>query len=174
MSNCSHYYGDIPAKRVFYQNQILDHWCTLPFQLFCFNFGTSCWLLGFIKRYIGATHIIHHYIPGQPFYLRQMIYPAVKPGMVALGVRNNDLGIAVRANRYFSDATVSSRGGWWFYTCMLFGSVFYAIHDVEVMIALGRRLVKRYILGVKDAEVTKLFVPPSATEMRNLADTLNE
>jgi fatty acid desaturase len=39
MSNCSHYYGDIPEKSVFYQNQILDHWTTFPFQLLCFNFG---------------------------------------------------------------------------------------------------------------------------------------
>ena len=39
MSNCSHYYGDIPEKSVFYQNQILDHWLLYPFQLFAFNFG---------------------------------------------------------------------------------------------------------------------------------------
>ena len=40
MSNCSHYYGDIPGKSVLYQNQILDHWMLYPFQLFCVNFGT--------------------------------------------------------------------------------------------------------------------------------------
>ena len=40
MSNCSHYYGDIPEKSVFYQNQILDHPIFYPFQLFCVNFGT--------------------------------------------------------------------------------------------------------------------------------------
>jgi hypothetical protein len=39
MSNCSHYYGDIPEKSVFYQNQILDHWILYPFQVFCMNFG---------------------------------------------------------------------------------------------------------------------------------------
>jgi len=39
MSNCSHYYGDIPEKSVFYQNQILDHWILFPFQFFCVNFG---------------------------------------------------------------------------------------------------------------------------------------
>jgi len=42
MSNCSHYYGDIPEKSVFYQNQILDHWILYPFQLFCVNFGKLC------------------------------------------------------------------------------------------------------------------------------------
>jgi hypothetical protein len=39
MSNCSHYYGDIPEKSVFYQNQILDHPIVYPFQLLCMNFG---------------------------------------------------------------------------------------------------------------------------------------
>lgn len=39
MSNCSHYYGDIPEKSVFFQNQILDHPLVYPFQLFCMNFG---------------------------------------------------------------------------------------------------------------------------------------
>lgn len=41
MSNCSHYYGDIPEKSVFYQNQILDHPILYPFQFLCMNFGTS-------------------------------------------------------------------------------------------------------------------------------------
>lgn len=39
MSNCSHYYGDIPEKSVSYQNQILDHWTLYIFQIFCMNFG---------------------------------------------------------------------------------------------------------------------------------------
>jgi hypothetical protein len=42
MSNLSHYYGDIPEKSVFYQNQILDHPLLYPFQFFCMNFGTYC------------------------------------------------------------------------------------------------------------------------------------
>lgn len=45
MSNCSHYYGDIPEKSVFYQNQILDHPLLYPFQLFCMNFGMCITLL---------------------------------------------------------------------------------------------------------------------------------
>merc|ERR1712137_143741 len=63
VSTGCHYYGDIPEKNVFFQNQVIDHWVFYPFQLFCFNFG--------------ATHIIHHYVSRQPFYLRQMCAPEV-------------------------------------------------------------------------------------------------
>ena len=89
VSNCSHYFGDIPEKSVFYQNQILDHWIMLPLNCLCMNFG--------------ATHIVHHYVPGQPFYLRNMVYPKVRDFMIENGVRNNDLGIVARANRYYSN-----------------------------------------------------------------------
>ena len=41
MSNSSHYYGDIPEKSAFYQNQILDHWLLYPLQFLCFNFGKN-------------------------------------------------------------------------------------------------------------------------------------
>lgn len=86
MSTYSHYYEDIPAGAVFYQNQILRGWYIWPFQLFCFNFG--------------ATHIIHHYVVNQPFYLRQMVASASLAAMTAQGVRVNDLGIVGRANRW--------------------------------------------------------------------------
>jgi fatty acid desaturase len=39
MSNCSHYYGDIPERSVLHQNQILDHPLFYPFQIMCANFG---------------------------------------------------------------------------------------------------------------------------------------
>jgi hypothetical protein len=87
MSNSSHYYGDIPRNSLFYQNQIMDHWCLIPFQLFCFNFG--------------ATHIIHHYVPQQPFYIRQLVYGRVRDFMVSKGVRANDFDAVFRGNRYF-------------------------------------------------------------------------
>ncbi len=86
MSSCSHYYGDIPERDVFFQNQILNHWAFLPFQLFCFNFGT--------------THVIHHYVINQPFYLRQMVAKATLAEMRQQGTRNNDLGTIARANRW--------------------------------------------------------------------------
>jgi len=88
MSSCSHYYGDIPERDIFFQNQILRNWMLFPFQLFCFNFG--------------ATHIIHHYVINQPFYLRQMVSPAVQAEMGRQGTRINDLGTFVRANRWGS------------------------------------------------------------------------
>ncbi len=86
ISSSSHYYGDIPQSAVYFQNQILDHWLTWPLQVFCFNFG--------------ATHILHHYVVRQPFYLRQLIAPGVRDALVAEGVRRNDLGTFRRANRW--------------------------------------------------------------------------
>lgn len=86
VSSMSHYYGDIAPNDVTMQNQILDHWAFLPLQLFCFNFG--------------ATHVLHHYVVPQPFYLRQMVAPGVKDTLIAEGVRHNDLGTAERANRW--------------------------------------------------------------------------
>lgn len=85
MSSSSHYYGDIPERDIFFQNQILSNWMLFPFQLFCFNFG--------------ATHIIHHYVINQPFYLRQMVARAAQAEMRRQGARSNDLGTFVRANR---------------------------------------------------------------------------
>ncbi len=81
-----HYAGDIPRGDVLFENQILDHWAFLPLQIFCFNFG--------------ATHVIHHFVATQPFYLRQMVLKKVKPVMIEFGTRNNDLRILARANRY--------------------------------------------------------------------------
>lgn len=86
MSSYSHYYEDIPDRDVFHQNQILNSWLVLPFQLFCFNFG--------------ATHIIHHYVVRQPFYLRQMVACAAHREMIRQGTRTNDLAIVARSNRW--------------------------------------------------------------------------
>jgi fatty acid desaturase len=97
MSNATHYYGDIPEKSIFYQNQILDHPLVFPFQLFCCNFG--------------ATHIVHHYVPNQPFYIRELVYRRVKKFMVENGVRNNDLGTLLRGNRYFSSMEDATKAG---------------------------------------------------------------
>jgi len=86
VSSSSHYYGDIPDNAVYYQNQILDHWLLLPLQAFCFNFG--------------ATHVLHHYVVRQPFYIRQLVAPGVLPVLLEEGVRRNDLGTFRRANRW--------------------------------------------------------------------------
>lgn len=86
VSSMSHYYGDIEPNDVTQQNQILDHWSFAPMQLFCFNFG--------------ATHVLHHYVVQQPFYLRQLVAPAVKQTLIEQGVRHNDLATVRRANRW--------------------------------------------------------------------------
>jgi fatty acid desaturase len=86
MSSYCHYYEDIPMHDVFYQNQILSNWMLFPIQMFCFNFG--------------ATHITHHYVINQPFYLRQMVSRAAHAEMSRQGTRVNDLHALVRANRW--------------------------------------------------------------------------
>lgn len=85
VSSSSHYYGDIEGNDVYEQNQVLDHWSLWPLQLFCCNFG--------------ATHILHHYVVRQPFYLRHLVAPAVQDVLLAEGVPHNDLGTFARANR---------------------------------------------------------------------------
>jgi len=89
MASYCHYYGDIPHNSVYYQNQIIDHWTMWPFQFFSFNFG--------------ATHIIHHFVPNQPFYLRQMLAPKSLQTMVKHGIRLNDWEIIKRNNRFFDE-----------------------------------------------------------------------
>jgi fatty acid desaturase len=84
MSSYSHYYEDIPND-VYYQNQILRARYLWPLQLFCFNFG--------------ATHIIHHYVIAQPFYVRQLVARAAHEALIGNGVRVDDLDIVRRANR---------------------------------------------------------------------------
>jgi len=86
VSTGCHYFGDIPANNVYFQNQILDHPIFYPLQFFCFNFG--------------ATHIIHHYVTRQPFYLRQMCAPPIVAEMKKQGVRFNDLQIYKRNHRF--------------------------------------------------------------------------
>jgi fatty acid desaturase len=84
-----HYYGDIPRHNVYYQNQVLNHWTLLPLHLFCFNFG--------------ATHIIHHFVTNQPFYLRQMLAPKATEELIKHGIRNNDFDVIRKNNRYFDN-----------------------------------------------------------------------
>nr|CAG4711943.1 unnamed protein product [Naegleria fowleri] len=90
MASYCHYYGDVPAGDVFYQGQVIDHWTMWPFQLFCFNFG--------------ATHIIHHFVPNQPFYIREAISRKANAEMIRHGVRNNDWRIVARNNRYYESS----------------------------------------------------------------------
>ena len=87
-SNC-HYYGNIPSKQIAYQTQILDAWYLAPFQLFCFNFG--------------STHCIHHFVVNQPFYLRQLIAPLAHAAIKKYGeqvVKINDIASFWQKNQH--------------------------------------------------------------------------
>lgn len=85
ISSNMHYYGDVEEGNVIEQTQVLNRWWLAPLQLFCANFG--------------STHGIHHFVPGDPFYVRQMTAKVAHRVMRANGVRFNDLGTFRRANR---------------------------------------------------------------------------
>lgn len=85
-----HYFGDVEAGNVMQQTQVLNVWWTLPFQLFCFNFG--------------GTHAIHHFVVNETFYIRQITATRALKVMKEQGVRFNDIGTFKRANRYHENA----------------------------------------------------------------------
>jgi len=86
VSSYEHYYGDIPARDVFFQTQVITAPITWPAQIFCCFFG--------------ATHILHHYAVRQPFYLRTLVFPGVVEVLRREGVRFNDFGSIGRGNRW--------------------------------------------------------------------------
>ena len=86
VSSNMHYYGDVEDDNVIQQTQVLNPWWLAPFQLFCFNFG--------------STHAIHHFVVKEPFYIRQWTAPQAHAVMRAMGVRFNDFGSFTRANRW--------------------------------------------------------------------------
>lgn len=85
-----HYIGDVEPNNVLQQTQVLNKWWLFPMQLFCANFG--------------STHAIHHFVPGDPFWLRQMTAKRAHKVMRENGVRFNDLGTFRRNNRYTEQA----------------------------------------------------------------------
>lgn len=81
-----HYYGDVEDGNIIQQTQVLNKWWTLPFHLFCFNFG--------------STHAIHHFVVNEPFYLRQFTVSKAHKILKENGVRFNDTGTFKRGNRF--------------------------------------------------------------------------
>jgi hypothetical protein len=69
---------------------VWNRWWLLPFHLFCFNFG--------------STHAIHHFVVGEPFYVRQWTAREAHAVMRDMGVRFNDFGTFRRANRFLGYA----------------------------------------------------------------------
>ncbi|KUY85802.1 fatty acid desaturase [Burkholderia sp. RF4-BP95] len=86
VSSNMHYFGDIDSRNVIQQTQVLNPWWMLPFQLFCFNFG--------------STHAIHHFVVRDPFYIRQLTARTAHQALREVGVRFNDVGTFRRANRW--------------------------------------------------------------------------
>jgi len=135
ISNTCHYYGDIIESSVYYQNQILDHWSLTIFQLFCCNFG--------------ATHIIHHYVPYQTFYMRTLCFTnELKNLMIENGVRNNDLNVITRSNRYFNTGKSTIENDYvpfskqlfeyhfFAFICFLTGTCMYFIYSILGVLAV--------------------------------------
>lgn len=85
-----HYFGDVEEGNVLEQTQILNSWWTFPFQLFCFFFG---W-----------THAIHHFVVNENFLIRHLTRRKAQQILKENGVRFNDLGSFLRANRYHQNA----------------------------------------------------------------------
>lgn len=85
ISSNIHYYGDVEPNNVMQQCQVMNPWWLLPMQAFCFNFG--------------STHAIHHFAVKEPFYIRQWTAPTAHKVMREMGVRFNDYGTFLRANR---------------------------------------------------------------------------
>jgi fatty acid desaturase len=94
ISSNMHYYGDVDDGNVMQQCQVLNAWWLTPFQLFCFNFG--------------STHGIHHFAIKEPFYVRQWTAPTAHKVMREMGVRFNDIGTFRRANRWHTSAAEES------------------------------------------------------------------
>lgn len=91
ISSNMHYYGDVQDGNIMQQCQVLNAWWLAPLHLFCFNFG--------------ATHAIHHFVVKEPFYIRQWTAPTAHKVMREMGVRFNDFGSLLRANRYRAEAS---------------------------------------------------------------------
>lgn len=93
VSSNMHYFGDVEDGNIIQQTQVLNPWWMAPFQLFCFNFG--------------STHAIHHFVVKEPFYIRQMTAPTAHRVMREMGVRFNDFGTFRRANRWSREEAAS-------------------------------------------------------------------
>jgi hypothetical protein len=120
---------------------------------------------------LGATHIVHHYIPGQPFYIREIVYRRVKDYMVEQGVRINDFGTVFRSNRYF-DKPVSSVKDLaslpkeekeispnhsnislmvvWLGLLSTVGTLTFVVYDQWAIYCMAERMFQKYVMGSAD------------------------
>lgn len=84
VTSSMHYYGGV--NNLHQQTHVINSKWFIPFHLFCFNFG--------------KTHTIHHFVPNQPFYIRQWISTKVNQVMKQQGIRFNDFDSLKNANAY--------------------------------------------------------------------------
>ncbi|MBH0059001.1 fatty acid desaturase [Pseudoalteromonas sp. SWXJZ94C] len=84
VTSSMHYYGGV--NNMLEQTHVLTSRLFMPFHLFSFNFG--------------KTHTIHHFVPNQPFYLRQMLSEKILKVMAQHNVRFNDFESIKNANAY--------------------------------------------------------------------------
>lgn len=86
VSSNLHYFGDVDVRDARRQTQVWTSPWVWPLQLFCFNFG--------------GTHAIHHFVVQEPFYARQLVAHEAHAVLRAHGMRFNDFGTFLRANRW--------------------------------------------------------------------------
>ncbi len=91
VSSNLHYFGDVDVRDARRQTQVWTSWWVWPLQIFCFNFG--------------GTHAIHHFVVQEPFYARQLVAREAHLVLRAHGVRFNDFGTFLRANRWTRPVT---------------------------------------------------------------------
>lgn len=84
VTSSMHYYGGV--SHLHQQTHVITSKWFIPFHLFCFNFGN--------------THTIHHFVPNQPFYIRQWISHKVNRVLKQQGVRFNDFESVKNANAF--------------------------------------------------------------------------
>lgn len=138
MSNTSHYYMDVPpgGDGLLKQNQIISmsNIVAWPSQLLSFLFG--------------ATHVVHHLVPGQNFLTRTLVYFSVRPRIVALGVRQDDLGSVARSNAYsipVPSLLHTASGLLWLAVCQTVGVLLFPLFDVWITYNLIKVYTQLYL-----------------------------
>jgi Fatty acid desaturase len=84
ISSTMHYYEDFGGK--LHECQVINAWPFAIFNMFSVNFGNS--------------HIVHHFLEKQTFYIRELCRSDAHVAFRKHGVRFNDLGVVFRKNHF--------------------------------------------------------------------------
>jgi Fatty acid desaturase len=84
LSSTMHYYEDFGGK--LHECMVINAWPFVIFNMFSCNFGN--------------THIVHHFLEKQTFYLRELCRPDAMVAFRKHGIRFNDLGVVFRNNHF--------------------------------------------------------------------------